>query len=156
MKKVLTLCLVYQHPRVLLGMKKRGFGQGKWNGFGGKVEVGETIEQAARREVREEAGIEVGVLEKIGELDFVFKNDPQTLNVHIFKTNEYAGEPIETDEMKPQWFHVDEILFEFMWPDDRYWFPLFLSGKKFTGTFRFDGYDTIVHHELNEIYEQAR
>lgn len=34
---------------VLLGMKKRGFGAGKWNGFGGKVQPGETIEEAARQ-----------------------------------------------------------------------------------------------------------
>lgn len=47
--KLLTLVLVVQPGRVLLGMKKRGFGAGKWNGFGGKVEHGETIEQAARR-----------------------------------------------------------------------------------------------------------
>jgi hypothetical protein len=37
MKKILTLTIIYQHPRVLLGMKKRGFGAGRWNGFGGKV-----------------------------------------------------------------------------------------------------------------------
>lgn len=47
--KLLTLVLVVQPGRVLLGMKKRGFGAGKWNGFGGKVQPGETIEQAARR-----------------------------------------------------------------------------------------------------------
>ncbi len=47
--KILTLVLVVEHPhivggdvgetkgkwRILLGMKKRGFGKGKWNGFGG-------------------------------------------------------------------------------------------------------------------------
>ncbi|CAN0505072.1 unnamed protein product, partial [Ectocarpus sp. 12 AP-2014] len=32
---------------ILLGMKKRGFGEGKWNGFGGKVESGESVEEAA-------------------------------------------------------------------------------------------------------------
>ena len=47
--KLLTLVLVVQPGRVLLGMKKRGFGEGKWNGFGGKVQSGETIEEAARR-----------------------------------------------------------------------------------------------------------
>lgn len=47
--KLLTLVLVVQPGRVLLGMKKRGFGAGKWNGFGGKVQPGETIEQAAHR-----------------------------------------------------------------------------------------------------------
>lgn len=47
--KLLTLVLVVQPGRVLLGMKKRGFGAGRWNGFGGKVQSGETIEDAARR-----------------------------------------------------------------------------------------------------------
>ena len=56
MKKILTLCVIYQHPRVLLGMKKRGFGKGRWNGFGGKVKEGETIEEATKRETLEEAG----------------------------------------------------------------------------------------------------
>lgn len=47
--KLLTLVMVVQPGRVLLGMKKRGFGAGRWNGFGGKVHAGETIEDAARR-----------------------------------------------------------------------------------------------------------
>lgn len=59
MKKLFTLCIIHQHPKILLGMKKRGFGAGRWNGFGGKVSAAETIEDAARREIREEAGIEV-------------------------------------------------------------------------------------------------
>ena len=47
--KLLTLVLIREPSRVLLGMKKRGFGEGRWNGFGGKVEQGETITQAAYR-----------------------------------------------------------------------------------------------------------
>ena len=49
MKKLLTLVLVTRPNQVLLGMKKRGFGMGRWNGFGGKVEKGETILEAAKR-----------------------------------------------------------------------------------------------------------
>ncbi len=48
-KKLYTLVFLVDDDRVLLGMKKRGFGAGKWNGFGGKVEPGETIEEAAIR-----------------------------------------------------------------------------------------------------------
>jgi len=49
-KKLLTLVLVFKEDNsVLLGLKKRGFGKGLWNGFGGKVEPGETIVQAAAR-----------------------------------------------------------------------------------------------------------
>lgn len=47
--RLYTLVLVLQPQRVLLGMKKRGFGAGRWNGFGGKVQEGETIEDGAKR-----------------------------------------------------------------------------------------------------------
>ena len=47
--KVLTLAFVRESTRILLGLKKRGFGQGRWNGFGGKVQPGETIEAATSR-----------------------------------------------------------------------------------------------------------
>lgn len=52
----LVFCL-RENRHVLLGMKKRGFGKGKWNGFGGKVEQGETMVESAVRELKEEAGI---------------------------------------------------------------------------------------------------
>lgn len=150
-KKLLTLCIIHQHPRVLLGMKKRGFGEGRWNGFGGKIGVGETIEQATRREIREEAGIEVNDLEKTGIINFEFQNNPEILEVHLFRSTSFSGNPIETEEMRPQWFPVSMIPFERMWPDDSYWFPLFLSGKKFRGNFLFQDHDIILAHELNEV-----
>ena len=48
-RKVLTLAFIRDGDQLLLGMKKRGFGAGKWNGFGGKVDPGETILQGAAR-----------------------------------------------------------------------------------------------------------
>src|SRR5437773_2238307 len=103
-KKLLTLCMVYNHNSVLLGMKKRGIGEGKWNGFGGKVHEGETIEAAAHRELQEEAGITSTAMEKIGELDFVWEHKPEEVwEVTVFKTDVYEGTPVETDEMRPQW-----------------------------------------------------
>ena len=47
--KLLTLLFVLKPGQVLLGLKKRGFGEGRWNGFGGKVQPDETIEEAAIR-----------------------------------------------------------------------------------------------------------
>jgi len=51
-----------------LQFKRRGFGVGKWNGPGGKVEPGETLEQAVVREVKEETGLVVSRPEKMAEL----------------------------------------------------------------------------------------
>ncbi|KAG1968553.1 7,8-dihydro-8-oxoguanine triphosphatase isoform X1 [Pimephales promelas] len=149
--KLLTLVLVVQPGRVLLGMKKRGFGAGKWNGFGGKVQTGETIEQAARRELLEESGLTVDTLLKIGNIKFEFIGETELLDVHIFRADTYKGEPTESDEMRPQWFDTDKIPFSQMWADDVLWFPLMLQKKKFLGYFKFHGHDVIVEHKLEEV-----
>ena len=147
-KKILTLCVVHKNNRVLLGLKKRGFGMGRWNGFGGKIENGETIEDAAKRELLEEAGIVVENLEQFGTLEFSWEGKPEILEVHIFKALDFKGEPAESEEMKPQWFDVSEIPFDKMWPDDKYWFPLFLADKKFNGKFLFGENDVVLEHNL--------
>jgi len=148
LKKVFTLCIVHQGERVLLGMKKRGFGEGKWNGFGGKVKEGENVEQAMRRELKEEAGIAPLSFEKRALLEFHFKGKPEYFEVHVFCIPLFKGEPQETEEMRPQWFLQKEIPFKQMWPDDKFWFPLFLEGKKFEGRFLFQDKDTVVDHKL--------
>ncbi len=152
-KKIMTLCLVHDDRRLLLGLKKRGFGQGRWNGFGGKLLPGESVEDAARRETREEAGIEVGGLSRRGIIDFVFQDNPEELEVHIFSTQEFSGEPIESEEMRPVWFNFSELPFDRMWPDDRHWLPLFLAGKNFRGRFLFENTDRILDFTLNETDE---
>jgi len=156
-KKILTLCLLRKNDEILLGMKKYGFGAGRWNGFGGKVDAGETIEMAAKREVREEAGVEVVDLEKFGIIEFEFKNNQEILEVHIFKAEEFRGMPKESEEMRPQWFDIDKIPFDEMWPDDRFWLPLFLEDRKFRGKFIFDQERNtkIIEHNL-EIVENLK
>lgn len=143
-KKVLTLVLIHENGDLLLGMKKKGFGAGRWNGFGGKVEAGETIVEAAHRELREEAGIGVMLLEPAGTLTFAFVGDPVLLEVHVFRGSGVLGEPAESDEMKPQWFKEQEIPYGLMWKDDEHWFPYFLRGEPFDGEFTFDGEQTIL------------
>lgn len=48
-KKLYTLAFIRRGNQVLLGLKKRGFGEGKWNGFGGKLNPNETLADAAQR-----------------------------------------------------------------------------------------------------------
>ena len=157
MKKSLTLCMILKDNQILLGMKKRGFGIGRWNGFGGKVEEGETIEQGAIRELKEEIGIDALNIKKVGILYFSFQNDTKILEVNVFTVIDFTGEPIESEEMKPQWFSFDKIPFSQMWTDDIQWFPFLLNNKLFRGEFLFDRpsdaeYSAkIITQKLNEV-----
>lgn len=144
----LTLTLITKDNQILLGFKKRGFGMGKYNGFGGKVEKGETIEDAAAREVFEESNLSLNNLKKIAIIDFSWKSKNQAMKVHVFHSTDFSGNIAETEEMKPQWFPINTIPYKKMWDDDKYWFPLFLEGKSFEANFVFDKKDKVIEHEI--------
>lgn len=154
-KRLLTLVIIEKDSQILLGMKKRGFGRGRWNGFGGKIEGKESLEAAAKRETLEESGVEVIELDERGVIEFEFKRKSEILEVHIFKAVDWQGEPKETEEMSPKWFNITEIPYEEMWTDDKYWLPLFLQGKKFKGRFLFDKNDQVLSYELEEVLNAA-
>lgn len=136
-----TLCYVIKDGKILLIMKKKGLGKGKWNGPGGKVEMfrSENIQDAAIRETLEEICIVPDNPKKVGELEFYLdgKNEVDW-NVHVFTANEYNGIEKETKEAIPKWFPLNKIPYDGMWPDDKIWIPLMLKGKQFKGKFYFD------------------
>ena len=148
--KVYTLVYVIQGDRILLIRKKRGFGEGYFNGPGGKVHVGETLEQGARREFREELCAEPGPLVWRGLLEF-YNNDSLEMLVHVFVTDSYSGELCESDEAEPHWFKIDEIPYDSMWADDRYWLPLLLSGHRILGRFWFRNWERIENYEVYKL-----
>ncbi|GFR16470.1 7,8-dihydro-8-oxoguanine triphosphatase [Trichonephila clavata] len=149
--KVSSLVLLRQNGKILLGLKKRGFGIGKWNGFGGKIEKGETILECAKRELLEEAGMVAECLEEVGYLEFEFVEDPLIMKVHVFTSSQFHGDPHESEEMCPQWFPESQIPLDQMWADDRLWFPLLLRGAKFKGSFKFMNLETISWYSLEEV-----
>jgi 8-oxo-dGTP diphosphatase/2-hydroxy-dATP diphosphatase len=72
-------------------------------------------------------------------LKFQFKGEPEILEVHVFSCSNFEGEIKETEEMAPKWFKIEEIPFDQMWPDDKYWLPILLKGKNFRGKFYVEG-----------------
>lgn len=71
---------------------------GTWSYPGGRIEIDETVEDGARREVREECGLEVGDLRLLGvfsgkELNHVYPNGNEVCGVDIvYVSNDYSGE----------------------------------------------------------------
>jgi 8-oxo-dGTP diphosphatase len=131
-KAKVTLLFLRQDDRILLAMKKRGFGVGKWNGVGGKVDADETYEHAAVRECEEEIGVTPKNIRFCGELHFL---DLPHVDHYcfVYETYDWDGEPHETEEMRPQWFNNNDIPYEQMWVDDKYWIPKLLVGTPFRG-----------------------
>ncbi len=151
-RKILTLALLVKEGKILLGMKKRGFGAGRYNGFGGKVQEGESIEAAAKRETLEECGLSITAMEEVGVHEFRFVANPdEVLEVHVFRVNAFEGVPIETEEMKPDWFDIERIPYDSMWPDDRLWLPTFLAGKKFQASFLFGKEDVVLEQDIRVL-----
>jgi mutator protein MutT len=144
----------YPVSEILLGFKKAGFAQGKFNGFGGKVEASETIEGATVRELEEEVGIKVAEhdLTKMARLTFVFPAMPDWDQVvHVFLARRWEGEPVESKEMKPAWYKTAEIPFASMWQDDPHWLPRVLAGKRVRAWFTFgDDNETVIEARIEE------
>jgi 8-oxo-dGTP diphosphatase len=133
-----TLCYVRDGEELLLIRKKRGIGEGFYNGPGGKIEDHDgSPKEAAVRETVEETGVRPHDPEKVGELDFIFGEDPFQ-RVHVFITDSYEGTPEETEEAEPVWLEPKEMPYDEMWEDDRYWMPLLFEGLSFRGLFTFD------------------
>lgn len=153
--KELTLLFLKRDNEILLAMKKRGFGEGRWNGVGGKLEPGESVEAALLREAEEEIGVTPTSYMQVADISFdqYFKGEHTLMHVNVFIATEWSGEPTESEEMKPQWYPVNALPFEAMWQDDPYWLPLVLEGKKIQASFVMDKSDVIIEHKVQEVTE---
>jgi 8-oxo-dGTP pyrophosphatase MutT (NUDIX family) len=137
-----TLLLLIKEDKILLALKKRGFGQNLWNGVGGKIKQSESSKDAASRETKEEIGVKPLNIKKIGTINFCFpktnKEPAWIQRVFVYLSKEWDGEISESEEMKPQWFNFKDIPYQQMWSDDFLWLPRVLEGKKVSARFLFD------------------
>ena len=154
MANIETLLYIVKDGRVLLILKRRGLGAGLYNGVGGKVEEGETPLQAAVRECEEEIGVKPVRVKWVGLLEFY--NDGSLYGfVHVFRAEDYEGELKESEEAKPMWFGINEVPYDKMWEDDKYWLPMILKeNKKIYGKFYFvDDWKKLIRSEIYLLKE---
>ena len=140
MKPTTLVFPIDEQNRILLGRKKRGFGADKYNGFGGKINDGESFRQCAVRELYEESGIRVDAsdLECVALFDLQFPYDESLTHVgYVYFVRVTNVKPIESDDMEPQLCTFPDFPYEHMWEGDRTWLPMLLEGKLLKGPIRF-------------------
>jgi len=149
----LTLIYFVQDQQVLLAMKKRGFGAGKWNGIGGKIHGNESIEQAMIREAQEEVGVIPLKYQKVAEITFdqLVYGKKELNKVFVYISDTWRGYPTESEEMAPKWFKFSEVPYNKMWDADKIWLPKILAGEKLIGKISFDANDKTKSSDLHEI-----
>lgn len=88
--------------------KQNDINKDKWIGIGGKFEEGESPEECALREVKEETGLTLKSYEYRGIVTFVSDNN-FTEFMHIFWSDDFEGEIIDCDEGKLEWIEKSKL-----------------------------------------------
>jgi len=131
--------------------KQNDMHQGKWNGLGGKLEMGESPEECAIREIREEAGLRVTRPIFKGLLTFPAFDGFEDWYVYVFVIREFEGELIDSREGNLQWILDDRLLELNLWEGDKLFLPWLDQPGVFSGKFIYDQ-GKLVDHQVT-FYE---
>jgi ADP-ribose pyrophosphatase YjhB (NUDIX family) len=105
---------IFRDGRVLLAARGREPMKGVFTLPGGAVEAGERLEDAARREVREETGLELGALRFVSHEELIRFDDTNRASAHfvicVFAASWAGGEPEVTEEASSfLWVEPDRL-----------------------------------------------
>lgn len=111
---------------------------GKWNGLGGKLKPGETPEECAIREVREESGLSIEKPRLRGFITFPAFDQFDDWYVFLFTADKFGGELRDTEEGYLEWIPNDKILKLDLWEGDHIFLPWLDQEKIFSAKICYD------------------
>lgn len=106
--------MVWHNQRVLLVQRSKEPLAGQWSVPGGAIELGETIEAAARREIREECSVEISQPRFVTAVDVIHRDQADQVQYHYvlleMQAEWLSGEPQAGDDaLAIGWFGVDDL-----------------------------------------------
>ena len=110
--------------------KENDYHHGKWNGLGGKFDPGESPEECAIREVKEESGLNVKSIKMKGFVTFPLFDGIEDWYVFLFVIDDYDGRQIDSNEGNLKWIPNDKLTKINLWEGDKIFIP-WLYGEKF-------------------------
>ena len=107
-RKAVRCYLIKDNKVVVTKYKEGNKKAGYYEIPGGKIEAGETPEQTAIREMKEETGITIEKLKYKGNMTVEYPN--RIFDLDAFLSVEYKGEPQEFEENTSEWIEINELL----------------------------------------------
>lgn len=152
--KLATLCYVMDGNKTLMlyrNKKENDYHEGKWNGLGGKLDPGETPEECAIREVKEESGLSVRNPILKGLITFPLFDGKDDWYVWTFVFKEFEGNLIESPEGHLEWIPNDKLIDLNLWDGDKIFIPWLFKDNCFSAKFtyangKYVSHNVIFHH----------
>lgn len=139
--KLATLCYVMDGDKTLMlyrNKKENDYHQGKWNGLGGKFEHGESPEDCAKREIKEEADLTVKSMKMKGFITFPLFDGKDDWYVFLFVIDDYKGELIDSPEGRLKWVTNDKLEELNLWEGDKIFMSWLFGEKFFSAKFNYE------------------
>ena len=125
--------------------KEQDFHEGKWNGLGGKLDPGETPEECAIREVKEESGLDLKALKLRGIITFPLFDQVDDWYVYLFTGTEFSGDLIDSPEGDLEWIDNDKLLDLNLWEGDYIFLQWIEQERFFSGKFVYEEKQLVDH-----------
>ena len=141
--KIATLCYVQDkktNSTLMIHRVKKAndYHRNKWNGLGGKFEAGESPEDCAVREIKEESGLTAKSIKMKGFVTFPLFDGVEDWHVFLFVIDEYDGELIDSDEGNLQWIPNEKLTEINLWEGDKIFIPWLFEEKFFSAKFIYE------------------